>query len=116
MKTSRRDRVGPNHASIRRLGRKFHLGQFKSLRSQQSGSAFCDFERGGGLLAYGVDIPESYRRAAAMIVKVLHDAKPEDLPIERPVKFQLVVNLKTAKMLGIAMPTSLLLRADEVIE
>lgn len=77
---------------------------------------FPDFARGGGLLAYGVDIPESYRQAAGMIVKVLNGAKPADLPIERPVKFQLVVNLKTAKMLGLAMPTSVLLRADEVIE
>jgi putative ABC transport system substrate-binding protein len=77
---------------------------------------FPDFARGGGLLAYGVDIPQSYRQAAAMIVKVLNGAKPADLPIERPVKFQLVVNLTTAKTLGIAMPTSVLLRADEVIE
>jgi putative ABC transport system substrate-binding protein len=77
---------------------------------------FPDFARGGGLLAYGVDIPESYRQAAGMIVKVLNGAKPADLPIERPVKFQLVVNLKTAKMLGLTMPTSVLLRADEVIE
>lgn len=77
---------------------------------------FPDFARAGGLLAYGVDISESYRQAAAMVVKVLSGAKPADLPIERPVKFQLVVNLKTAKILGIAMPTSVLLRADEVIE
>jgi len=77
---------------------------------------FPDFARAGGLLAYGVDIPGSYRQTAAMIVKVLNGATPADLPIERPVKFQLVVNLKTAKMLGIEMPTSVLLRADEVIE
>ena len=77
---------------------------------------FPDFARAGGLLAYGIDIPESYRQAAAMIVKVLNGAKPADLPIERPVKFQLIVNLKTAKALGITMPTSVLLRADEVIE
>jgi putative ABC transport system substrate-binding protein len=77
---------------------------------------FPDFARAGGLLAYGVDLPDSYRQAAAMIVKVLNGARPADLPIERPVKFQLVVNLKTANMLGITMPTSVLLRADEVIE
>jgi putative ABC transport system substrate-binding protein len=77
---------------------------------------FPDFARGGGLLAYGVDIPESYRQTAGMIVKVLKGAKPADLPIERPVKFQLVVNLQTANTLGITMPTSVLLRADEVIE
>jgi putative ABC transport system substrate-binding protein len=77
---------------------------------------FPDFARAGGLLAYGVDIPQSYRQAAAMIVKVLNGVKPADLPIERPVKFQLVVNRKTAKTLGIELPTSVLLRADEVIE
>jgi putative ABC transport system substrate-binding protein len=77
---------------------------------------FPDFARAGGLLAYGVDIPESYRQAAAMIVKVLNGTKPANLPIERPAKFQLVVNLKTAKTLGITVPTSVLLRADEVIE
>jgi len=77
---------------------------------------FPDFARAGGLLAYGIDIPESYRQAAAMIVKVLNGAKPADLPIERPVKFQLIVNSKTAKALGITMPTTMLLRADEVIE
>ena len=77
---------------------------------------FPDFARAGGLLAYGVDIAQSYRQAAAMIVKVLNGVKPADLPIERPVKFQLVVNRKTAKTLGIELPTSVLLRADEVIE
>lgn len=77
---------------------------------------FPDFARAGGLLAYGVDIPQSYRQVAAMIVKVLNGVKPADLPIERPVKFQLVVNRKTAKTLGIELPTSVLLRADEVIE
>lgn len=77
---------------------------------------FPDFARGGGLLAYGVDLAESYRQAATIIVKVLNGAKPADLPIERPVKFQLIVNQKTAKTLGIVMPTSVLLRADEVIE
>jgi len=79
-------------------------------------TSFPDVARLGGLLAYGVDLPEGFRRTATLVPKVLNGAKPADLPIERPAKFQLVVNLKTAKALDITMPTSVLLRADEVIE
>jgi len=99
--------VGDNPRIIAQLALKYHLPAI---------TLFPDFARGGGLMAYGVDLAESYRQAAAMIVKVLNGAKPADLPIERPVKFQLIVNLKTARTLGIVMPTSVLLRADEVIE
>ena len=69
----------------------------------------------GGLLAYGVNIPQVYRRAAYYVDKILRGAKPGDLPIEQPTKFDFVVNLKAAKSLGIAIPQSILLRADEVI-
>jgi putative tryptophan/tyrosine transport system substrate-binding protein len=70
----------------------------------------------GGLMSYGVDIDTSFRRLATFVAKILNGAKPADLPIEQPVKYELVVNLKTAKAIGIELPTSLLLRADEVIE
>jgi putative ABC transport system substrate-binding protein len=77
---------------------------------------FPDFARAGGLLAYGVNLLDMYRQTGVMVGKVLKGVKPAELPIERPTKFELVLNLRTAKRLGMDVPTAVLLRADEVIE
>ena len=74
------------------------------------------FVDAGGLMSYGADLIDSWRRAATFVHRILKGAKPAEMPIEQSTKFELVINLKTAKALGLAIPRSLLLRADQVIQ
>jgi putative tryptophan/tyrosine transport system substrate-binding protein len=87
-----------------------------ALGQRLPASGWPDFAAAGGLMAYGVNYVDLFRRAATLVDKILTGTKPSDIPVERATKFDTVVNTKTAKALGIDIPTSLLLRADEVIE
>ena len=89
------------------LAAKSHLPAAYGLR---------DTVEAGGLMSYGPSTPDLYRRAATFVDKILKGAKPADLPVEQPTKYELIINMKTAKALGLTIPQSLLLRADEVIQ
>ena len=79
-------------------------------------NAFREYVVAGGLLSYGPNFPDLFRRSADYVDKILRGAKPADIPVEQPVKFDLVINNTTAKAIGLIIPEQFLLRADEVIE
>jgi putative ABC transport system substrate-binding protein len=96
-----------------------HLSRIVELAAKHRVPAiygFRPFAEAGGLMSYGLSLPDVWRRAATYVDKILKGAKPADLPVEQPTKFELVVNLKTAKALGLTIPPSLLLRADQLLE
>jgi putative ABC transport system substrate-binding protein len=92
------------------------LAEFTATNRLPAISPFRIFADSGGLMSYGPDLLDFSRRAASYVDKILKGAKPSDLPIQQPTKFELVMNLKTAKTLGLTIPQLLLLRADEVIQ
>jgi putative ABC transport system substrate-binding protein len=92
------------------------LAQLVNVRRLPAMAEVIEFAAAGLLCAYGPQLSESYRHAAVYVDKIIKGAKPADLPVEQPTKFELVINLKTAKALGLSIPQSLLLRADEVIQ
>ena len=95
--------------------RKYHLGSV-DIRFLPLISLFDVFPKSGGLISYGPNVAEIFRRSGDYVGKILHGAKPSELPIQRPERFDLVINLKTATALGVDMPTQLQQLADEVIE
>jgi ABC-type uncharacterized transport system substrate-binding protein len=97
----------PHRTRILELAAKYRL---------PASSQYREFAEAGGLLSYGPNLPDLFRRAAIYVDKILKGTKPGDLPVEQPTKFELVINLKTAKALGLTIPQELLLRADRVVE
>ena len=124
------DEVEPAFASMARgrttavvlSGDVFHFGQRERIAAAATKHKiasifpFREYAEAGGLMSYGTDVAYQFRYAAAYVVKILKGAKPGELPIEQPTRFEFLVNLKTAKAIGLAVPQSLLLRADRVIE
>ena len=98
------------------LSRRARITQFANENRLPAMYPHKEYAEVGGLIAYGADLRENFRRAATYVDKILKGAQPGDLPVEQPTKFELVINLKTAKALGLTIPSSLLQRADQVIE
>jgi putative ABC transport system substrate-binding protein len=97
-------------------GQRSRLAELAARYRMPAIYAVVDHAEAGGLMAYAPDDRDNWRRAAGYVDRILKGARPADLPVEQPTKFKLVINLKTAKALGLTVPQSLLLRADEVIQ
>jgi ABC-type uncharacterized transport system substrate-binding protein len=104
---------GPNPLAFANRDRIANFAQKNRLPSMYGQREFVD---AGGLMSYGPSAPDLFRRAATYVDKILKGTKPADLPVERPRKFELVINLKTAKQIGLTIPPNVLARADTVIK
>jgi putative ABC transport system substrate-binding protein len=91
------------------------LAQLTTKHRLPAVSAWREFTQAGGLASYGTGISEMFQRAAGLVDRILRGAKPAELPVAQPTKFELVINLKTAKVLGLTIPESVMVQADEVI-
>ena len=98
------------------VGEKAHVVKAAAAHRVPAIYGFREFVDAGGLMSYGANLADLWRRAATYVDRILKGAKPADLPVEEPRKFELIINLKTAKALGVTIPPSLLLRADQVID
>ena len=92
------------------------IAQLASRNRLPAISGLRDFSEAGGLMSYGASLSDSFRRAATQVDRILKGARPADLPVEQPTRFELVVNLRTAKALALTIPQSFLLRADGIIQ
>ncbi len=98
------------------FGQRARIAELAASHRLPAVASFREFVDAGGLTAYGANLRENFRRAATYVDRILKGAKPGDLPIEQPTKFEFVINLKTARALGLTIPQSVLLRADEVVQ
>jgi putative ABC transport system substrate-binding protein len=105
--------MGKRKPNLRAQGGQIFLERFASANTMLG---WREFPEAGGLISYGPNLPDVYRRSAALVDKILKGTRPADLPVETPTQFELVVNLKAAKMIGLTISESFLLLADKVIE
>ena len=105
---------GPHEAFVERLHRT--IASFAERNRLPSIYGLREYVDSGGLMSYGPSLPDMHRRAATYVDKILKGTKPADLPVEQPRKFELVINLKAAKQIGLTIPPNVLARADEVIK
>jgi putative ABC transport system substrate-binding protein len=92
------------------------IAEFAARQRLPAMYSFREYVEAGGLMSYGTSFPDLFRRAATYVDKILKGAKPADLPIEQPKKFELIINLKAAKQIGLTIPPNVLVRADQVIK